>query len=478
MSFDHMRIVKAESASPIDLGRWDEKNVTCVTFDLAPYIKTYGEGVPQLTVKKPGDPKEYAAAVEREGNTALWIVGREWLTKDGQGWCQLSWHVTDGVKKSQTYKTRVSEAMGMSTETAREPQAGYLAQVQAAGVQAQEGAKRAEEAAKSVEGAGEEAERAERAAEAAKQARTDAQNAAASAGNAAQASNDNAATADRRAGDAERAAALAEGYTVHPPIHGDNGNWWLWNGEEYADSGEPYKGEKGDTGAKGDKGDTGATGAQGARGEKGDKGDTGTQGQKGDKGDTGDPGAQGPEGPAGYTPKLGVDYYTPEDVEAIVADATARVEASMGGTYELVEEITTTEDLTQIDRTAWPDGTPYNFKEMIVKCEYAVAAGTNGQVNVVFQNRTSGNWVTLGTTSGQALNTKKMYQWHHCYNRYGFWNAQHGYSASVYASAVYQMSGYAAVINNLSIDGLNIKATNSAIPLPAGTNIKIYGVRA
>ena len=63
-----MRVVKAESASPIDLGRWDEKNVTRVEFNLTPYINLYGEGVPRLTVKKPGDPSEYAAAVEREGN--------------------------------------------------------------------------------------------------------------------------------------------------------------------------------------------------------------------------------------------------------------------------------------------------------------------------------------------------------------------------------------------------------------------------
>ena len=376
---------------------------------------------------------------------------------------------------------------------------------------------------------------------------------------AAQASGNSALTADRRAGDAERAAREAEGYTSHPPIHGDNGNWWLWNGEAYADSGEPYKGEKGDTGTKGDKGDTGATGAQGVRGEKGDKGDTGTQGQKGDKGDTGAPGAQGPAGgyytpafathgnvleiglvpseptmpmpqtqfvevpypkdgedggyytpkfsqfsedimevsyersdpdnmpdlgvehiilPSGRTPEKGKDYFTPEEVDQIVAEAVAQVKASEG-TFELIEEITTTEDLTKIDRTAWPDGTKYNFKEMIVKCVYEVAAGAKGQVNIVFQNRApGGNWVTLGTTSGQALDTKKMYQWHHCYKRYGFWNAQHGYSASVYASAVYQMSGYAAVINDLNIDALNIVSATAGIPIPAGTNIKIYGVRA
>lgn len=42
---------------------------------------------------------------------------------------------------------------------------------------------------------------------------------------------------------AKNAAASQEkaaGYTSHPPIHGDNGNWLLWNGTEYEDSGKPY----------------------------------------------------------------------------------------------------------------------------------------------------------------------------------------------------------------------------------------------
>lgn len=273
-------------------------------------------------------------------------------------------------------------------------------------------------------------------------------------------------------------ATLAEEYTAHPPIHGDNGNWWLWDGEAYADSGKPYTGEPGADGKDGADGADGYTPVKGVDYFDGADGKDGKTPVKGVDYFDGADGTPGKDGTDGQTPQRGVDYYTPEDVEAIVADATSRVEASFGGTYELVEEITTTEDLTQIDRTTWPDGTKYNFKEMVVKCVYEVAAGTSGQVNVTFQNRTGSQWTTLGTTSGQVLNTKRYYHWNHCYKRYGFWNAQHGYSSSVYASAVYQMAGYAAVINDLNIDALNIKATNSTIPLPAGTTIRIYGVRA
>lgn len=74
---------------------------------------------------------------------------------------------------------------------------------------------------------------------------------------------------------------------------------------------------------KGEKGDTGETGAQGPQGEKGDTGETGAQGPQGpqgEKGDTGDP---------GYTPQRGVDYWTAEDVEAIVEDAKAQAVAEL-----------------------------------------------------------------------------------------------------------------------------------------------------
>ena len=110
------------------------------------------------------------------------------------------------------------------------------------------------------------------------------------------------------------------------------------------------KGEKGD---KGDKGDDGDKGDKGDDGDKGDQGDPGTAATiavgsvtgldagasptvvnsgtanaaifdfgipKGDKGDTGDP---------GYTPQRGVDYWTAEDVEAVVEDAKAQAVAEL-----------------------------------------------------------------------------------------------------------------------------------------------------
>lgn len=99
------------------------------------------------------------------------------------------------------------------------------------------------------------------------------------------------------------------------------------------------KGDKGDIGPQGPKGDTGAQGPKGDKGDKGEKGDigatgaTGPQGEigpQGPKGEKGDAGIQGPQGPKGepgiqgYTPIRGVDYWTIEDQNAIIAEIGER----------------------------------------------------------------------------------------------------------------------------------------------------------
>ncbi len=53
------------------------------------------------------------------------------------------------------------------------------------------------------------------------------------------------------AADVLDAAERVEGAVVHPPIIGENGNWWLWDFEksEYTDSGKPSAGAGGGSGS-------------------------------------------------------------------------------------------------------------------------------------------------------------------------------------------------------------------------------------
>ena len=204
-----MRVIKVGSADPIPLGYRGERDVTQVMFDLTDLIKTFGEGVAQLTVRRSGDPKEYAAAIEQNGNSAVWTVGAEWTAVDGSGSCQLSWYVGDRLAKSVTYKTRVQASMGESNETAPEPQTGYLAQVQEAGAQAVAAEKR------TTQLAGEMTDTARR---------FDA-------------------VAEQTMKTMEAAAEDAKNYASHPPVIGENGNWMEWNGAAYVDTGKPSRGE-------------------------------------------------------------------------------------------------------------------------------------------------------------------------------------------------------------------------------------------
>ena len=99
--------------------------------------------------------------------------------------------------------------------------------------------------------------------------------------------------------DADRAEAAVSHY---PQVI--DGNWYVWDGSEWVDTGYSATGPQGETGPTGPKGDTGATGTTGPQGAKGDTGATGPQGEQGIQGPQGETGSQGPAGvgvPSGGT---------------------------------------------------------------------------------------------------------------------------------------------------------------------------------
>lgn len=209
-----MRVVKAGLVDPIPLGKRGEQNATQVEFDLSSFIRDFGEGVPGLTVRRPGDSKEYAANLERRGNTAVWTIGAEWTATDGQGRCELSWFVGEDTiaKDTRSWHTAVTESMGAGGGSPTAPEMAYLAKIQQAGT-------RAEQAAEEVNAAGKEMLELARGFD----------------GAVVQVKKDIETTAE------QHKQELA-GFAVHPPMIGANGNWWLWDGKEYADSGTPSQG--------------------------------------------------------------------------------------------------------------------------------------------------------------------------------------------------------------------------------------------
>ena len=93
------------------------------------------------------------------------------------------------------------------------------------------------------------------------------------------------------------------------------------------ESGE-FKGEKGE---QGEQGVAGKDGKDGTKGEKGDKGD------KGDRGEQGIQGIQGEKGTDGYTPQKGVDYFTDDDKQELIAELTPTIENMLNAQIEEIE---------------------------------------------------------------------------------------------------------------------------------------------
>lgn len=152
-------------------------------------------------------------------------------------------------------------------------------------------------------------------------------------------------------------------------------------------------------------------------------------------------------------------------------ERTSKIEKTVGGTYELVEEITTTEELTSIVRTAWPDGTTYNFKAMLVKFEIPLSYAEAKGLVVVNYGR--------GTTSDYFISiTARQYCWSRIFKDFDRWQTEFAKATSKYAAQVYRFAGVAEKFTNTPVQRLQIGATTSGVPFPIDTTIKIYGVRA
>ena len=125
-----MDIVKATHDEPILLGRQGEKGVTRVKFNLLLFIQQYGQGTPQLLVKRAGEAVIYPATLTVSGTKAYWDIGAEWTATAGRGYCELNWYVGDALAKSEMFGTQVLRSLeGETLEEAPDPAEGYVAEV-------------------------------------------------------------------------------------------------------------------------------------------------------------------------------------------------------------------------------------------------------------------------------------------------------------------------------------------------------------
>jgi hypothetical protein len=145
------------------------------------------------------------------------------------------------------------------------------------------------------------------------------------------------------------------------------------------------------------------------------------------------------------------------------------------GQFELVEDITTTEAVTSVNRTTWPDGAAYRLRAVYVAM-IVPAASPAGNFNVY----TRYGGATVGLMGVAGVNaTSTRYVNYYTHQIHGLWETRGGACGGNYGSsdAHYFKDTPNLVSDYPVIDRLTISGVGDVV-LPAGTKIKIYGVRA
>ena len=162
------------------IGRRGENEATRLLFPIAPWREQYGAGGRfELLAQRHGDALPYPVAITTDDRYVYWTINAVDTAEVGNGTCELFYYQGDVLAKSVIYTTIVFETMD-DPGGVPEPYTSWVEQVHQYAIDAAESA------------------------------------------------------AD---------AAESAGYSEHPPIIGDNGNWQTWNGTAYVDSGEPSQGE-------------------------------------------------------------------------------------------------------------------------------------------------------------------------------------------------------------------------------------------
>lgn len=169
-----------------------------------------------------------------------------------------------------------------------------------------------------------------------------------------------------------------------------------------------------------------------------------------------------------FNGKDGDDYVLTDADKAEIA-GMVEVEEK---TYELIETITLTEDLTAITRNAEPNGTPYSFKDIYILFIWANGAPSKkwiklnliagGESTFVFRTysyaeKSSRSWIRTIAHYGQRIFVMSDATTNLGYGEY-------------WAQIPVATLGSDHPISNITI--------SHEVGMPAGTKISIYGVRA
>ncbi len=166
--------------------------------------------------------------------------------------------------------------------------------------------------------------------------------------------------------------------------------------------------------------------------------------------------------------------YSPESENAQSGKAVAQAVANAGGgQYELIETITVAEEgLTSITRNTEPNGNAYSFKDIYIAFRWINGAE-------------KGKWIKLQIwTNGKQMTAFRNYGYIGVNSRSWIKTLYHYGQRLFVLSDASANTGYATYAAEIPIDTLTSNdpidkiVISHEINLPAGTEIKIWGIRA
>ena len=282
----------------------------------------------------------------------------------------------------------------------------------------------------------------------------------------------------------------ADGVTFTPSVDSAGNLSWTNDGGLSNPATVNIKGATGAIGERGEQGIPGERGAQGAKGDKGDKGDKGADGAPGKDGSDATVTAENIQTALGYTPVTPSDLATKQNVltdadkqsitklgmttGAAWTDAeqkAARERMGLDKPYELIEEIVLEEEVKEISRS------PFSYPCTSVLGCVALPV-MDSQISFFMGAYTdSSNSYVVGSRYGSSGGPEEL-RFEETVKNGVLTGSSQGRVRGWGSGMLYGVNNAASLLFCEAIIGVRFYTPEANENIPAGTKIKIYGVRA
>lgn len=170
-----------------------------------------------------------------------------------------------------------------------------------------------------------------------------------------------------------------------------------------------------------------------------------------------------------------VSFAAPQDLSP-EQKQQAKENLGLGGQYELIEDITLTEDVTSISRSKDPNGVTYNFSAVRILAEVPACSSALGynQMIIILSSRATYAMIYHQANYAVATTAKKTFAI--ARNDNGMLECYIGVADGSNVTNITARPYFAAQMwENVSSLSLSMNPSNAIIP--AGTRVQIYGIR-